>query len=62
MVNSLNYLIANPFVALYCSQAVTYSVATCAAYRSRHRGLTGCYAASALLHGLLGTCHFLHLG
>ena len=51
----LHYLLDNPFVAF------TYSVAATSARRAGHTALTGCYATSALLHGLLGACHCMHL-
>ena len=61
MFTFLHYLLDNPFVVLYCLQAFTYSVAATSARHAGHKGLTRCYATSALLHGLLGACHFMHL-
>ena len=56
----LNLLSHNPFVALYAVQAATYAAAAALSWRQNHRSLTICYAASALLHGLLGACHVAH--
>jgi hypothetical protein len=52
----------NSFVVLYVLQAATYGAAAALSRRGDHASLTLCYLASALLHGLLGTCHLLHLG
>ena len=62
MFDSLQYLLSNPLLTLYCLQAFTYGAAAASEHSSGNKGLTGCYAMSALLHGLLGTCHLMHLG
>ena len=52
----------NPLVILYAAQSITYSAAATLSLRGDHRVLTVCYLASAVFHGLLGACHFMHLG
>jgi hypothetical protein len=55
-------LFHNPPVVLYLLQAGTYGAAAALSGRDDHRPLTICYWASAVLHGLLGACHLMHLG
>jgi hypothetical protein len=55
-------IINNSFVFIYLLQACTYGAAAALSRRGDHRSLTACYLASALFHGLLGTCHLMHVG
>jgi hypothetical protein len=55
-----NLINQNSAVVLYVLQAVTYGVAAALSYGSDHGSLSACYLASAVLHGLLGTCHLIH--
>jgi hypothetical protein len=52
----------NPLVVLYMLQAGTYGAAAALSRRRDHGALSICYLTSALLHGLLGVCHLMHLG
>ncbi|RBP08534.1 hypothetical protein DFR50_12516 [Roseiarcus fermentans] len=58
----LNTLSQNSVALLYLLQAATYAAAALFARREDHVALTQCYLASALLHGLFGACHAMHLG
>jgi hypothetical protein len=51
----------DPTSTLYGLLAGTYGTAAAAASRDDHHLLARCYVASALLHGLIGVCHHLHL-
>ena len=62
MFNWVHFFLNNPFVVLYGLQALTYSVAASSAHDAGHKGLSRCYAISAMVHGLLGVCHFMHVG
>jgi hypothetical protein len=55
-------LASNPLFILYVGAATTYAVAAALSLSSRHKGMSACYAANSLVHGLLGACHLLHLG
>ena len=57
-----DFLSQNSLVVLYILQAGTYGTAAAVSRRGDHAALTICYLASALLHGLLGACHLMHLG
>jgi hypothetical protein len=52
----------NPLVVLYMLQAGTYGAAAALSRHGDHGALSLCYLTSALLHGLLGVCHLMHLG
>jgi hypothetical protein len=52
----------NPLVVLYMLQAGTYGAAAALSRRRDHGALRLRYLTSALLHGLLGLCHLMHLG
>ena len=58
----LNILSQNSLAALYLLQAATYFAAAAFARSEDHGKLTLCYLASAMLHGLFGACHVMHLG
>ena len=58
----LDQLYHDPPLVLYLLQAYTYGAAAFLSQRPDHRPLTICYLTSALLHGLLGACHLMHLG
>ncbi len=62
MLEIIAHLLQDPAVALYSMQACTYGVAAALSRHLGHSPLAICYAASAIIHGLLGACHFLHLG
>jgi hypothetical protein len=49
----------DPISALYGLLAGTYGAAARAVVRNDRHLLARCYAASALLHGLIGFCHFM---
>jgi hypothetical protein len=51
----------DPTSTLYGLLAGTYGTAAAAASRDNHRLLALCYVASALIHGLIGVCHHLHV-
>jgi len=51
----------NSAVVLYVLQAATYGAAAAASHGGHHESLTGCYLASAVLHGLLAACQIMHL-
>ncbi len=51
----------NSAVVLYLLQAATYGAAAALSHGGDHGSLTICYLASAVLHGLLGACHLMHL-
>ena len=59
MFDLLSY---SPLVVLYLLQASTYGIAAALLWRGNHGALSICYLTSALLHGLLGACHLVHLG
>ena len=51
----------DPTSTLYGLLAGTYGTAATAASRDDHRLLARCYVASAMLHGLIALCHYLHI-
>jgi hypothetical protein len=58
MFNLVNH---NSAVVIYILQAATYGVAAALSYGGNYESLCACYLASAILHGLLGACHLMHL-
>lgn len=56
-----NLVNRNSAVVLYILQAATYGAAAASSHGGHHESLTICYLASAVLHGLLGACHLMHL-
>lgn len=54
-------VLVDPTSTLYGLLAGTYGTAAAAASRDDHRLLARCCVASALLHGLIGVCHHLHV-
>lgn len=51
----------NPVTLLYSALGATYGGASFAAFANDHHTLCRCYVISAVLHGLIGACHHLHL-
>jgi hypothetical protein len=58
----VHILLKNPSGVAYFLLCVVYVAAAEISRRAGHRDLSGCYAASAALHGALAGCHLLHLG
>jgi hypothetical protein len=52
----------DPAIVIYMMQAITYSLAALASRHAGHAELTGVYAASSVLHAMLGTCRLVGLG
>ena len=48
-------------VVLYILLAATYSAEAAVTWRPDQRSVTICCLTSAVLHGLIGTCHLLRL-
>jgi hypothetical protein len=56
-----NLVTQNSTVVLYILQAATYGAAAASSHGGNYKSLTVCYLASAVLHGLLGACHLMHV-
>lgn len=61
MKDALIHFHANPLVALYTLQAITYVVAAACSQRAGHRDLCACYSFSAIVHCGFAACHLLQL-